>query len=379
MSIYSPGRRRAILLLLLTSVLLLTLDLRGNAVFDAARSGFNVAMHPLESAADVATKPIINAWRGITQWEQVRQENDRLRDQLAAQRADQIAAQAAIQDTQELMAERDLPSLGTYPRVTARVIGARPSNLDQIVQIDKGRNAGIRVGMAVVGPGGLVGKVTTPLLADTAYVMLITDTRYATAAKVIAGTPPTTTTTLPPTTSDPDGSVPADSAPTSDPDGSVPADTAPTGEPGDETTPTQTTTPASVPDPTPPSAPPADPTTTTMATTTTIDMTLVRDTGLLVGRGPSSLPQVDLLGDTPVIGQIAVNDLVFTAGGDDNLAPPGIPIGIVRNVIRRSSAEGPLLEVEPSADLDRLNFVDIILYRSPSEAGGQGNSGQAGG
>ena len=38
MPLYTPGRRRAIVLLLLTSVLLLTLDLRGNAVFDTARS-----------------------------------------------------------------------------------------------------------------------------------------------------------------------------------------------------------------------------------------------------------------------------------------------------------------------------------------------------
>jgi rod shape-determining protein MreC len=371
MPIYTPGRRRAIVLLLLTSVLLLTLDLRGNAIFDAARSGFNALMEPLESAADVATKPIVNAWRGITQWEEVRDENDRLRDQLAAQRADQIAAQAAIQDTQELMAERDLPSLGTYPRVTARVVGPRPSNLDQVVQIDKGRNAGIEVGMAVIGPGGLVGKVTTPLLADTAYVMLITDTRYATAAKVIAGVPPTTTTTtLPPTTTDPDASTP----PGSDPEAS-----APDSVPDDTETPTQTTTPESVPSTAPPSTAAAEPTTTTGVTTTTIDMTLERDTGQLVGRGPSSLPQVDLLGEAPAIGAIVVGDLVFTAGGDDNLAPPGIPIGVVRNVIRRSSAEGPLLEVEPSADLDRLNFVDIVVYRSPSEAGDQSNGTQAGG
>ena len=41
MPLYTPGRRRAIVLLLLTSVLLLTLDLRGNAIFDAVRSGFN--------------------------------------------------------------------------------------------------------------------------------------------------------------------------------------------------------------------------------------------------------------------------------------------------------------------------------------------------
>ena len=126
MPLYTPGRRRAIVLLLLTSVLLITLDLRGNAIFDAARSGFNEPMEPLESAADVATRPVVNAWRGITQWEDVREENDRLRDQLAGQRADQIVAQAAIQDQQELLAERDLPALGYYPRITATVVGVPP-------------------------------------------------------------------------------------------------------------------------------------------------------------------------------------------------------------------------------------------------------------
>src|SRR5215211_5054888 len=181
MPLYTPGRRRAIVLLLLTSVLLLTLDLRGNAVFDAVRTGFNAFMEPLESAADVATKPVVNAWRGITQWEDVREENDQLRDELAAMQADRIAAQAAIQEGQELRAERDLPSLGDYPRITAMVVGQSPSNVDQVVEINKGRDDSVEVGMAVIASGGLVGKVTR-VLPDRAYVMLITDTRYATAA-----------------------------------------------------------------------------------------------------------------------------------------------------------------------------------------------------
>ena len=57
--------------------------------------------------------------------------------------------------------------------------------------------------------------------------------------------------------------------------------------------------------------------------------------GQFIGRGPSSLPQVDLLSDAPMFGAIRrVGDLVFTAGGDEFLAPPDIPIGIVRNVIQ---------------------------------------------
>ena len=107
-------------------------------------------------------------------------------------------------------------------------------------------------------------------------------------------------------------------------------------------------------------------------------MTLQRDSGQFQGRGPDSLPQVDLLDDAPTLGRIVVGDLVFTAGGLDFLAPPDIPIGVVRNVIRRSAAEGPLLEIEPSADLDRLHYVDIIVFRPQTEASG-GTAPQADG
>ena len=105
------------------------------------------------------------------------------------------------------------------------------------------------------------------------------------------------------------------------------------------------------------SPPPPAESTTTSSTTTTIDTTNNRDTGQLRGRGPDQLPQVDLLDDSPVFGRIVEGDIVLTAGGTESLAPPDIPVGIVRNVVNRSSAEGPLLEIETLADLDRLHFV----------------------
>lgn len=357
MPLYTPGRRRAIVLLLLTSVLLLTLDLRGNAIFDGVRSGFNSAMEPIESAADVVTRPVVNAWRGITRWQEVSDENDRLRDQVAAQQANDIAAQAAIQDQRQLLEERDLPALADYPLITATVVGITPTNLDQVVQINKGRNAGIEVGMAVVANGGLVGKITAPLLADSAFVMLVTDSRYATAAKVIAPAPPPTTTTAAPP-----------------PPPSVPPESAPSTTSAEETPPVTTLAPDTVPPPTTlpvETAPPE-------STTTTIDMTLERDTGLFIGRGPASLPQVDLLSDAPALGRMEAGDLVFTAGGD-SLAPPDIPIGSVRNVIQRSSSQGTLLEVALLADLDRLYFVDVIAYYPESEAGSAPPGSLAGG
>jgi rod shape-determining protein MreC len=343
MPLYTPGRRRAIVLLLLTSVLLLTLDLRGSAIIDSVRAGYNRVLEPFESAADVVTRPIRDAWRGITSYDEVEQENQRLREQIAAQRAAQVAAQATILEHEELLRLNNLPSLSDYPTVVATVVGGSPTNIDQRIEIDRGSDQGIEVGMPVVSPDGLVGKITTPLLRDKAYVMLITDLQYAAQVKVVPGKPPP-----PPTTT------------TTTVAGQAPPTTEATPPSTSTTTTTTTTT-------VPETSPPTTAATTTSSTTTTLDLDAVRETGELGGRGDRKLPQVDLLSDTPVIGRIVRGDIVLTAGGNLSLAPQNIPVGRVVNVVTRSTAEGPLLEVEPYANLGELNFVRVVLYKSASE------------
>jgi rod shape-determining protein MreC len=357
MPLYTPGRRRAIVLLLLTSVLLLTLDLRGNAVLDAVRSGYNKVLEPFESAADVVTRPIRNAWRGITDYEDKAEEVERLREQLDAQRADQISAQATILEYNELLALNNLPALSDYENVVATVVGASPTNIDQVIEIDKGRDDGIDVGMAVVSRAGLVGKITTPLLPDRAYVMLLSDLQYATQVKVVPGAPPATTTTTSPTTTAA-GGAPAVSPPTEATPPASSTSTTTTTVPADESTPASTST--------------------STSTTTTLDLDSPRETGVLRGQGDGELPQVDLLADTPVIGRIRRGDIVLTAGGTESLAPQNIPIGRVVNVVTRSTAEGPLLEIEPYANLDELNFVRVVLYKPASEAEAPPDGTQAG-
>jgi len=75
-----------------------------------------------------------------------------------------------------------------------------------------------------------------------------------------------------------------------------------------------------------------------------------------------------LLDNTPAAGRYEVGDLVFTSGSEDSLAPPNIPIGRVVNVIEQTASEGPLLQIEPFADLDSLYFVSVVLYVPEAEA-----------
>lgn len=371
MAIYSAGRRRTIVILLLTSVLLITLDLRGNAVFDGGRSGFQYALRPFEIAGEVVARPISRAWRGMTQVDDLEDEVARLQDLVDQQAASQIAGDNAIIENRELRAQIGLESLASINRVTGQLIGQSPSNFDQRVEIDKGSIDGIRVGMPVMNSAGLVGKITN-VFPETASVMLITDPQYHTQVKVVGEvdadvsttvpdtvpsglavddvttTTGTSTTTSSSTTTSLPGQVPGTTI-LFDADGNQVIITVPAGPVGGTTT-----------------------TSTTTSTTTTTLAPIIRETGVVDGFGAGELPRVRFISDSSQFGRIQVGDAVLTSGGSDSFAPPDIPIGWVLNIIKNPGTAGQELEVELAADLDRLNFLTVLLYLPPIEASGLG-------
>jgi rod shape-determining protein MreC len=401
MAIYSVGRKRVIIALLLTTVLLLTLDLRGNPVVDAVREGFTVAMRPVEAATGVVTNPIERAWHGIVDYDDLEQENIALQEQVDRLIGTQAAAEAAVIEGKELQALYSLPSLSGIDTEVARVVGYSANNLDQVIEIDKGSSSGIEVGMPVVNQAGLVGKVTR-VLTNSARVMLVTDARYAVAVKVTSSDQviddvPTATT---PSGLDADEVVAAATTTTTVPAPSFPTATYPNGLPVPETTlPGATATPVfdedgrqlspeevaaleaaieaeaetsssepSTSDPTGELAEAATESSSTTTTTTTVPI-IEKEYGLIEGRGGFRLPQIKFVADSPSLAELQAGDLVETAGGSTSLAPPGIPVGRVLNRADRPGSGGPLLDVELHADLDRLNFVRVVLYKPLSEVG----------
>jgi rod shape-determining protein MreC len=363
------GRRRVIVLLLLTAILVLTMDLRGNVVFDRSRTAFAWVLSPFETAAVVVTRPVLDTWRGITQFDELREQNRKLQEQIDSQRGAEIAARNAVVENQRLRALNELEALADIPTVTASIIGESPSNLDQIVEIDRGSNQGIDVGMAVVSEAGLVGKITR-VFPESSLVMLITDSRYAVEAKVLSEEVPVPLN--PPTVTVPSG-LPADDLagtverpvdppePIVDiPTGTRPEQTEETAsqplQPGEEGTEPENLGPTPF-ELTPPSTSPPL-------------VSVQRETGALMGQGAGRFPQVNFVSSTATLGRIVVGDTVFTTGGRNSLAPPDIPIGVVANVITRPGSGGTRLEVEPSASLIRLQFVRVVLYKPPIEVAG---------
>jgi len=341
-------RRRAILLLALTSVLLITLDLRGSSLVSGVRGLFGSVFRPVESVVRVVTNPVSSVWNAMFRYDAVLDENRRLRDLVARQEGAAIANIATLREAQELLALNGLPTLAGIDSCTAQVVGQTPSNFAQTIEVNQGSDCGIRVGMPVLNSAGLIGKVTA-VFPDSAVVMLVTDPSYSLSVKVInQPTPastvpgePTVPTTAPPTTT----TVPRS---TSTIPGFTPGSTIPvaTIAPGD-TTPGQGNRPQIT---VPPGA----------------DLPL-RETGALEGRGFGNKPIIRFIETQPRFGAITVGSPVITAGGQTSLAPPDIVVGTVSRIIARSGSLGPLLEVELTASVDSLNFVRILLYQPSTE------------
>jgi rod shape-determining protein MreC len=334
-------------LLVLTSIILVTLDLQGSSATKSLRSIFGTVFRPVESVARVVTRPATNAWYGITHYNDVTAENELLREKIAQQEGAAVAAAASVRLSQELLALNGLPTLAGINSVSAQVIGDSPSNFVQSVEIDQGTESGIKVGMPVLNAAGLVGKITQ-VFANRAVVMLITDPQYALSVKII-NAPKTTATTVP--NQDP-GSTVVSVPETIDPQITVPTVPATSNIPG--FTPGTTVAPRT-------------PIISSSLTIPPGSNVSVRETGILEGRGVGRVPTVRFVDAAQRFGVVQTGSPIVTAGGSLSLAPPDIVVGTVSRVKERLGTAGPLLEIDIVADLSNLSFVRILLYQPITE------------
>jgi rod shape-determining protein MreC len=330
---------------------------------DGVRRVFGAVFAPIQDSTRVVTRPIENAWRGITGYDELTKENERLQDRIDQQEGAFIAALATVRDAQELLALNGIDNLADISSITAQVVGEGPSNFAQTIEINQGSNDGLRVGMPVVNAAGLVGKVTE-VFADRAIVMLATDASYAVPVQVInipeeeTTTTTTSSTTTSTTTSTTSTTTPVTNASPGTGDSGSTLVSSPAMSSAVVTTGAPSTSIVSVVTVAPPSTTPA-------RTTTSVDINdlAATETGAFRGRGAERSPIVEFIDQSSRFGEIRVGAVIITAGGSKSLAPRGIVIGRVVKVVERSGTSGAVLEVRLSARLTSLNFVRVLLYQ----------------
>jgi rod shape-determining protein MreC len=330
-------RRTAIAVMAVVTLLTMTLDLRGNALIDRARSLATDVFAPIRAVGEGASEPFVNAWHGAFDYDDLQRENAQLKDEARGNTGLAIEAQAAIEQYLRLRQELQLPSLGNAPTLRADVIGGPISNFEQgSMEINVGASKGVKVGMAVITRAGLVGRISQ--VSETrAKVRLIWDPTVSVSVKILGLRPPPTTTTTAPY---------ALSPPTAAPTTTVPRRTGTT---------TTTEAPEDI-----------EPTTTTIPeeTTTTTSLVPTRlDTGLLRGYGRGKLLGVDLIDEKA---EVQPGDIVVTSGEAatnlPSLFPRDLPVARVVEARRVSGTTQLFVRVEALADLDSLQTVAVVLY-----------------
>jgi rod shape-determining protein MreC len=184
MAISPPtGSRTRLAIVVAASVTLVVVGLQDAPIIRDVREGAATVTDPIEGAVDTVTSPVRNAWHGITDYEDLKDENAELREQIEDAQGGEITSSDAERQLADLSLVLELPYAADLPKVVARVVSGPRSNFSHAVQIDKGTDAGIAVGMPVATGAGLAGKVTQ-VTASSATVDLITDPEFRVGVRV---------------------------------------------------------------------------------------------------------------------------------------------------------------------------------------------------
>jgi rod shape-determining protein MreC len=176
--------RLLLIILIVTSLLLITLDLRGVAVIDGIRNGTQTALTPVQKAGSWVVSPVRNFLSDVTHLGRTRNQIEKLKAENDALRLALQNRKTADAELGQLKSVLDLAGKGGFKVVSAKVISQGSStSFTQTITIDAGRNSGIRANMTVISGFGLVGvvKVAYP---NSALVQLASDPSFKVGARI---------------------------------------------------------------------------------------------------------------------------------------------------------------------------------------------------
>lgn len=129
---------------------------------------------PVQQAVRAVSSQAADIWNGYVDLIAVREENERLKLQLAELKRNRTALLIKEREHSRLMKLLDLRARYDFPSLGAQVIGEDAVGWYRTLLINRGSKDGVSVGMAVAVADGIVGKVTA-VSPSVAKVMLITD------------------------------------------------------------------------------------------------------------------------------------------------------------------------------------------------------------
>lgn len=153
---------------------------RGIPVLDSMVVGM---FAEIQSGATSAVEGMQNTWENYFALQEIREENETLKDEVAQLRIALQQERTAAEESRTLQELLELKHQLPLRTTAARVIGGSPDAHFRTLTIDKGTEDGIEADMAVIVPDGVVGRVIQPT-ARAAKVQLLIDSQAAAGAQV---------------------------------------------------------------------------------------------------------------------------------------------------------------------------------------------------
>ena len=176
--------RLLLIVLIVTSLFLITLDLRGVQVIDGIRTGTQTALTPVQKAGSWVVSPFRNFLSDVTHLGRTRNQIEKLKADNDALRQALLNRKVADAEIKQLKNVLDLAGKGGFKVVSAKVISQGSStSFTQTITIDAGINSGIRSNMTVISGFGLVGVVKVAY-SNSAVVQLASDPAFRVGARI---------------------------------------------------------------------------------------------------------------------------------------------------------------------------------------------------
>ena len=179
--------RLLIIALLVTSLFLITLDLRGVQVIDGLRSGTQTVLTPVQKGGSWLLTPVRNFFSDVSNLGRTQNKIKKLESENDSLRLKLLNRQNADAQLKELEGILDLAGTAGYKVVNAEVISyGSTSSFTKTLTIDAGSSSGILANMTVLSGFGLVGVVKKSY-QSSALVQLAADPAFKIGVR-IAGT-----------------------------------------------------------------------------------------------------------------------------------------------------------------------------------------------
>ena len=176
--------RLLLVILLVTSLFLITLDLRGVNLTKNSRNATQTLLAPIQRGVSDLFSPIGNFFSDIKNFGKTKSELKDLKRENSKLRKKVIFNEDTLGQLKKLENVLDLAGRGKYKVVSARVIGKGSSaTFSQTITIDAGTNDGVMKDMTVVGELGLVGVIKSTT-STSAIVLLMSDPTFRIGVRI---------------------------------------------------------------------------------------------------------------------------------------------------------------------------------------------------